>query len=52
MLKQLSDLGEYRAVIDKSYRLEDIVEAHRDVDQGKKKGNVIITVSHTHLQYL
>jgi NADPH:quinone reductase-like Zn-dependent oxidoreductase len=46
LLRELYDKGEYRAVIDKTYPLEDIVAAHRYVDQGKKKGNVVVTVSH------
>lgn len=46
LLRELFDGGEYRAVIDRTYGLEDIVEAHRYVDEGKKKGNVVITVGH------
>lgn len=45
LLKQLVESGEFRPVIDRMYRLDEIVEAHRYVDQGHKKGNVIVTVA-------
>lgn len=45
-LKDLVDAGTLRPVIDRCYRIDQIVEAHRYVDQGHKRGNVVITVAH------
>jgi NADPH:quinone reductase-like Zn-dependent oxidoreductase len=44
LLKQLLENGEYRAVIDRSYPLEDIVDASRYVETQQKTGNVVLTV--------
>ncbi len=45
-LKQLAEAGQFRPVIDQVFSLERIAEAHARVDSGRKKGSVVITVSH------
>ena len=44
LIKELIEAGRYRAVIDRSYPLEDVIEATRYVETEQKTGNVVLRV--------
>ena len=47
LVKELVEAGKYRAVIDRTYALDEIVEATRYVESGQKTGNVVLRASET-----
>jgi NADPH:quinone reductase-like Zn-dependent oxidoreductase len=47
LFKELVEMGKYRPVIDRTYQMEDVIEASRYVETEKKTGNVVLIVSPT-----
>lgn len=45
LIKEMAEKGELKPFIDRYYTLDEIVKAHEYVEQGKKRGNVVITIS-------
>jgi NADPH:quinone reductase-like Zn-dependent oxidoreductase len=43
-LARLAQAGEYKPVIDRRYPFEQMAEAHRYVDTGRKRGSVVVTL--------
>jgi NADPH:quinone reductase-like Zn-dependent oxidoreductase len=47
-VRELIESGEFKPVIDRTYPLDQIIEAYRYVETGQKTGNVVISLEHSH----
>ncbi len=45
LLKELFEKRSFKAVIDRTFQMDEIIEAHRYVDTGRKKGNIVLRIS-------
>ncbi len=45
LLRELFEKGKYNATVDRTYSIDEIIDAHRYVDTGKKKGNVVLKIA-------
>lgn len=45
LLRKLFEKGKYKATIDRTYSIDEIIDAHRYVDTGRKKGNVVLKIA-------
>jgi NADPH:quinone reductase-like Zn-dependent oxidoreductase len=52
LVKELVERGKYRPVIDRTYALDEVVEANRYVESGQKTGNVVLRISETRAEQL
>jgi NADPH:quinone reductase-like Zn-dependent oxidoreductase len=46
LLAELVERGELEPVIDRTYPFDELIEAHRYVDTGRKRGSVVVTLEH------